>query len=256
MFLDLTGQRILVTGGSGGIGRAIVELFATQGGEVHYTHRGNLLSGNDHQQFNSENKGSIRGHILDMEDVDQVKMWVENFVDDHQQIDVLINNVGGPFKRSAFSFGDLDLWRQTLDLNLLSLVSTTQSALPGLLASAKTRGDASVINISSISALHGGAGDSIHYASAKGAVITLTKGLAKELGPDRIRVNALVPSAIDTDFQRKHSSAERIQRIVDSTPLGRIGTVNDVANVALVLSDSEISAYVTGQMIGIDGGRS
>ena len=254
MLLDWSGRRILVTGGSRGIGKAIVSAFANQGGEVHYTHRGTSSGTNEGPEQDSM-PGSVTGHILDMQDVEQVHTWASVFAESYKTLDVLVNNVGGLFRRSTFESSDLKLWRDALELNVLTVVSTTKGTLPALRAAAKTNGDAAIINISSISALHGGGNDSTHYGASKGAVCTLTKGLAREFAKDRIRVNAIVPSAIDTDFQRVHSSPERVQRIVDGTPLGRIGTVEDVAGSALFLADRQLSGYITGQLLGLDGGR-
>jgi len=249
MFLDMTSKRVLVTGASRGIGRAVVTAFADQGAEVHFTHRASR------PESGTPEGASVHGHILDMQDTPALRDWFAEFADQYGTLDVLVNNVGGPIKRSLFEDGTLDLWRQSIELNLLSVVSTTQGVLPALRAAAGVTGDASIISISSISAFHGGGGDSTHYAATKAAVQTLTKGLSRELAPSHIRVNALVPSAVDTDFQRDFSSPERVQRIVDSTPLGRIGTVADVAGMVLVLADPQLAGYITGQSIILDGGR-
>ena len=254
MLLDMSGRRILVTGGSRGIGRAIVSSFSRQGGEVHYTHRGTAPD-SILPRANSEGGGSVTGHVLDMQDVGRLRAWFTAFTDTHGTVDVLVNNVGGPIRRSSFETSDLSLWQQSFELNVLTVVATTQGMLLALRAAAEAHGEACIVNISSISASHGGGGDSTHYAAAKGAVSTLTKGLSQELAEYRIRVNAVVPSAVDTDFQREHSSPERIQSIIESTPLRRIGKAEDVAGLALFLSDPQLCGYVTGALVSLDGGR-
>ena len=242
-------KNILVTGGSKGIGRACVESFSAAGAKVIFTYRSDddslktLLERYDRDimvgvQFNSLHYDSYPRFV------DTVKDFVGN------KLDVLVNNVGDPIRRSSFEESDDDLWNDCLSINLLTTIKATRLFLPMLRKSEK----GVIVNISSIAGTTTGAGDSLHYGVAKSALDTFTRGLAREMTDGAIRVVGVAPSAIDTDFQTRHSDEDRLQKIVGQTPIGRIGTVNEVAETVLFLS-SENASYISGDTLLMTGGR-
>lgn len=248
--MSFTGRTVLVTGGSKGIGRATVEGFAALGATVWYTYRAADASV---AEFNAHTRAAgyaVVGLACDVTDAAAVAALRERFAATCNTLDVLVNNVGDAVRRSSFAESDDALWATAFDVNTLSAVRITRVFLPFLRAS----GGAAIVNVSSIAASTGGSGDSLHYAVAKAGVSAFTIGLAKEVGRDGIRVVGVAPSVIDTDFQRRHSSDERTQRILAQTPLGRVGTAQEVADVIIFLA-SDAARYVTGTTVAVTGGR-
>jgi len=145
-----------------------------------------------------------------------------------------------------------ELWKKSIDLNLMSTVRST------LILSKKLTNSRSavVVNISSIAGRAGGSGDSLHYGVAKGAVNVLTSGLAREFRKKKfnIRVIAIAPSIVDTDFQKRHSSKKRLKTIINQTPIKRIAQPEEIARLAFWLSLPE-SNYISGDTIYVTGGR-
>ena len=141
-----------------------------------------------------------------------------------------------------------------MSLNLGSLRKVTRAAVPHLVAAAKSRGGASIVNLSSLAGRKGGHNGSLAYATAKGAVLTLTRALATELGPQGIRVNALAPGLIlGTHFHTTHTTAAAAQATVQTIPLGRAGNADDVARAAVFLA-GEFDGFITGATLDINGG--
>ena len=161
-------------------------------------------------------------------------------------IDILINNVG----ISEFSlFTDIsdDMWHKMLDTNLSSAFYASRAVLPQMIS----RKDGCIINVSSMWG-QVGASCEVHYSASKAGLIGLTKALAKEVAPSGIRVNCVAPGAIDTEMNACLSD-EAIEEIKSETPLGRLGTPEEIANILLFLAD-ERSSFITGQVIGANGG--
>ena len=148
----------------------------------------------------------------DMSNLNKINK-IKKILSKEKKIDILINNVGGVIKRSSFLNSDDKLWQKVINLNLMSAVKTTRIVTKLLMKSK----NGVILNISSVSSRTGGDGDSLHYATAKAAINIFTKGLAKEL--KKIRVVGIAPSAVDTDFQRKHSSKNRLRKIISETPI-------------------------------------
>lgn len=246
--LDFTGKNVLVTGGSKGIGRAVVEGFAGLGARVFFTYR--TQDDSVRSLIASGTAGMIEGIASDATDPSSYASLRATMEKRVMALDVLMNNVGDAVRRSPFLESDDALWTETMNLNVLSAVRATKTVLP-LLAKAST---GVIVNMSSIAAHNGGTGDSLHYAVSKGALITLTRGLVHEVKGTPIRVVGVAPSAIDTDFQKKHSSAERRKKIIETTPLGRMGAPREVADVVVFLA-SDGASYITGETIFITGGR-
>ncbi|MBL9188169.1 MAG: SDR family oxidoreductase [Opitutaceae bacterium] len=169
-------------------------------------------------------------------------------------LDILVNNAGSLIGRRSLAEADDDFWAQTIMLNLGSLRKVTRAAAPHLAAAAKTAGGASIVNLASLAGRKGGHGGSLAYSTAKGAVLTFTRALSAELGPQGIRVNALAPGLIlGTSFHDTHTTAESARATVAGIPLGRAGTADDVARAAVFLA-GEFDGFITGATLDINGG--
>ncbi|OGL70613.1 hypothetical protein A3B32_03570 [Candidatus Uhrbacteria bacterium RIFCSPLOWO2_01_FULL_53_9] len=239
----------LVTGASKGIGRAVVMSLASQGAHVLFTYRTNDNSVVTLKEWARTKHVQVTGVLCDHTDAFS-DADLRAAIVDVGRLDILVNNVGDVVKRATFEESDDHLWRAAVEINLMAPVHITRLCLPWLARSDR----AAIVNVSSIAGCHGGSGDSLHYASAKGALNIFTKGLAKELALKGIRVNGVAPSAIDTDFQTRHSSPERVARVVAGTPMGRMGTAQEVADVVVFLA-SDGASYISGETILIAGGR-
>lgn len=248
--LDFKGKTILVTGGSKGIGQAIVKEFAQLGARVFYTCRKLDTSVDRLVEWANETQCAvevIQSDACDSASYEKLYSELEKRV---QRLDVLVNNVGDAVRRSPFFDSDDGLWRETLDVNLMSAVRATRTLAPLL----KKSSAAVIVNMSSIAAKTGGGGDSLHYAVSKGAIDTFTRGLVSEFKGFPVRVVGVAPSAIDTEFQQRHSSAERLNKIIAATPQGRIGMPEEIADVVIFLA-SKAASYINGETIMVSGGR-
>ena len=249
MDIDLTAQRAIVTGASTGIGRAIAMGLARAGADV-AIHYGSSRKEADETARAVESHG--RRAVLvqaDFRDPTAAGKAVEAAVQAlGAPIDILVNNAGSLVGRSAVEEMDAELWQEVIALNLSSVFFATKAALPYL-------GDgARIVNVSSVAARHGGGPGAFAYAAAKGGVMTLTRGLAKELASRNIRVNAIAPGVIETPFHDKFSTPEQLETFRKGIPLGRLGTSEECAGAVLYLV-SPLASYVTGQSIDINGGQ-
>jgi 2-deoxy-D-gluconate 3-dehydrogenase len=245
---SLENRKALVTGASRGIGRAIALAYAVSGADVALVARSREAL----DELSSDIAGlGVRAVPLpcDVTDGDQVDAAVGTALQQLGQIDVLVNNAGGPLFNAPFLEIRDEGWRKAIDLNLTSVVSFCRAVGPGMLA----QGSGSVINIDSIGALHPGPTVS-PYCAAKAAVVNLTMTLAQEWGPAGVRVNAVSPGWLRTEINRAvHDHDELGAAIAHRIPLRRWGEPVDIVGVALWLA-SEASAYVTGAHIPVDGG--
>jgi 3-oxoacyl-[acyl-carrier protein] reductase len=249
MEIDLTAQRAIVTGASTGIGRAIAIALARAGADV-AIHYGSSRKEAEETARAVESHG--RRAVLvqaDFRDPTAAGKAVEAAVQAlGAPIDILVNNAGSLVGRSAVEEMDAELWQEVIALNLSSVFFATKAALPHL-------GDgARIVNVSSVAARHGGGPGAFAYAAAKGGVMTLTRGLAKELASRNIRVNAISPGVIATPFHDKFSTPEQLETFRKGIPLGRLGTSEECAGAVLYLV-SPLASYVTGQSIDINGGQ-
>lgn len=248
MPLPLADQLALVTGASSGIGKAIALHLADLGAHLVVNYKTDTESA---EAVAAEIRRFGRKALAVKADVtrrDQVVAMVRDVEQNLGPVSVLVNNVGGLIERRRFHEFDDALWDQIMDLNLRSAYICSQVVVPGMME----RRGGQIVNISSIAAETGAPGGSTLYAAAKGAMNTLTIGLARELGEYGIRVNAVSPGLINTPF---HAGNERSfpQRIA-AVPLGRVGEPEEVARVVGFLV-SEKAAYVTGQVWTVAGGR-
>lgn len=234
----------IVTGGSRGIGRAIVEVFAAQGAKVVFTSR---TSPAPDMEESLRTLGADYLYVpADVKSPADVARVVESCMERYGRIDVLVNNAGVTHDTLLMRMSE-DAWDDVLSTNLKSVFLFTKAVQMVML---KQR-SGSIINLSSVVGIGGNAGQA-NYAASKAGVIGFTKSVAKELGSRNIRCNAIAPGLIDTSMTAKLSEEQRAE-VLKTISLRRIGRPEDVANVALFLA-SDLSCYVTGQVLGCDGG--
>lgn len=234
-------KTVLITGGSRGIGRAMVELFSKNGYQVAFTYK----SSETEAKSLAESSGALAIHA-DSAKEPEVLSAVETAVKSFGKIDCLINNAG----ISAFSlFTDITLeeWNNMLATNLTGAFLYSKAVIPGMVSRKSGR----IINITSMWGLVGSSCE-VHYSTAKAGLIGMTKALAKELGPSGITVNAIAPGVIRTDMNKMISS-EDMETLREETPLMRIGEPCDVASAALFLA-SEDASFITGDVLNVSGG--
>ena len=240
---------VWVTGSSTGIGRAIAIKFAEHGASV-IVH-GNANKVEAQKTFaDVQSKGGesllVMGDVTDRSQVDRMTAEIEN---KFGRLDVLINNAGTMVKRVKIEDIDVETLEKIFNVNFTSVIHVTQSALPLL----KKQGQGAIINMTSVAARNGGSGGAVPYAASKGAVSTLTRGLAKEMVEYNIRVNAISPGVITTPFHDRYSPPAQREKMIALVPLGREGTADEVAGAALYLA-SDYASYLTGEIIEVNGG--
>ena len=246
---DLNGKVALVTGASSGIGAATAMMLAANGARVAINFHQNK-DGAEETRTAIVNAGGaaivVQADVAKSAEVDSL---VKRTVDELGPIDVLVNNAGSLVERLRILELTEERWDEVIDLNLKGAFLCCR-AVAGSMMERKT---GAIVNVSSIAGRTGGALGSIHYSTAKGGLITFTKGLAKELAPFEIRVNAVSPGVIDTRYHEQFSTPEMIKGYVAGIPLGRVGTPAEVASVICFLA-SAASSYLAGETIEINGG--
>lgn len=234
-------KNVLITGGSRGIGSAMVELFASNGYSVAFTYK----SSENEAKSLAESTGAI-AIKADSASESDVLYAVNTAICELGSIDCLINNAGVS-SFSLFTDITLDMWNEHLAVNLTGAFLYSKAVIPGMVA----RKEGRIINITSMWGITGSSCE-VHYSTAKAGLIGMTKALAKELGPSGITVNAIAPGLIDTDMNRCLSDDD-IHAIEDETPLMRIGTPSEVAKAALFLA-GEGASFITGEVMNVSGG--
>lgn len=235
----------LVTGASKGIGKAICTSFAKEGARI-------VLTGRNREALNllaAELPEHFGPHLVYQMDVTSEQDILKVFRDLHEQkiyINCIVNNAG-VMEDATLQMVKLELIHNSFNTNVLGTILPSQHSIKAFL---RNRGG-SIINLSSIIGTNGSKGQSI-YSSSKSAIIGFTKSLSKELAPLNIRVNAIAPGFIETDMT-KGKDEKFYEKSLKSIGMGRLGQPDDVAKVALFLA-SDLSAYVTGQVIGVNGG--
>ncbi len=230
-------RNIIVTGGSRGIGAAIVRRFAENGDNVVFLYRSNDRAAAE------VGVPCIKGDIRDPE---AVKKMITRAADYLGGIDVLVNNAGIAQSALMSDITDAD-YNDMISTDLSGAFYCCRQAIPYFLRNHS----GAIVNISSMWG-EVGASMEVHYSAAKAGLIGLTKALAKELGPSGVRVNCVTPGMIDTDMNRGYSKVD-VQAIVDETPLMRIGKPEDVAEAVFFLA-SDKASFITGQVLGVNGG--
>ena len=246
---DLNGKVALVTGSSSGIGRATAEALAANGARVAINFHRNEAGASAAQAQITAADGRAIVIQADVTQASDVQSLVEQTVAEFGPIDILVNNAGSLIERLKILELTEERWDEVIDLNLKSAFLCCKSVAGSMME----RKAGAIINVSSIAGRNGGALGSIHYSTAKGGLITFTKGLAKELGPFGVRVNAVSPGVIDTPYHEQFSSPEMMKTYAGMIPLGRVGTPPEVARVICFLA-SDAASYLAGETIEINRG--
>jgi 3-oxoacyl-[acyl-carrier protein] reductase len=239
----------IITGGTAGIGKAIALLYAQNGADIaifgtNAERAEQTLKELEAHRIDTEQKFSA--HLMNVANFKEVEGAIQKILSDWGKVDILVNNAGITRDNLLMRMSEED-WDLVLDVNLKSVYNTCRSLARSMM---KAR-SGSIINISSVIGLTGNAGQ-VNYAASKSGMIGLTKSLAKELASRNVRANCIAPGYIET--QMTEGLSEQIKgQILANIPLGRIGNPLDIAQAALYLA-SDLSSYVTGQVITVDGG--
>ena len=243
-------KNLLITGGSQGIGKATALEAAKKGMFIGINYNSNDKAAEETLSEVKELGGE--GVILkcDVSKNSAVKDMFENFVDNAGSLDGVFNNAGTTGPVSKIHELDPKDFKSLIDTNVIGAFNVAQETSKIMIKQKM----GNIVNMTSIAADIGGAGELVHYAMSKGAIDSLTYGMAKELGVYGIRVNAVAPGLIATDIHEKAGDASRVERLMPSVPLGRVGLAKEVADTVMWLL-SEKSSYVCGTIIRISGGR-
>lgn len=242
----LEGKTAIITGGSRGIGKAIVEVFAKQGANVAFTYSSSSEAAKAIETEASKEGVKVKAYKSDASNFEQAQDLASEVLKEFGSIDILINNAGITKDNLLMRMSEDDFDR-VIEVNLKSVFNMTKAVQRTMLKQRK----GSIINMSSVIGLMGNAGQS-NYAASKAGIIGFTKSMAKELGSRNIRNNVIAPGFIITEMTEKLGE-ETIKNYQEGIPLKRGGTPEDIANACVFLG-SNLSDYVTGQVLNIDGG--
>jgi 3-oxoacyl-[acyl-carrier protein] reductase len=248
---DLEGKAVLITGASTGIGAAVARAFAQCGARVGIHYNASLNRAEEvaaDVRFAGAQAFLVGG---DLQSSAKAREVVDAAAAHFGGLDILINNAGGLVQRRPIGEVDDELFDAIMNLNVRSLVSASSAAIPHL----RRGGGGNIINVTSIAARHGGGPGSVLYASAKGFVSTFTRGLAKELVKDNVRVNAVSPGVITTPFHDRYSTPQMLETFKGTIPMGRLGSAEECVGAFLFLASETLSSYVTGQILEVNGGQ-
>ena len=246
----LNQKTALVTGASRGIGQATAVALARAGvAQI-------LLHYNSHREGAEATLTAVRAHGADgtlfgadLTKTGGIESLVEQVRPHVREIEILVNNAGSLLQRAKLTEFTPELYDRVMNLNVKSMWFLSQAVAEGMIA----RGSGVIVNLSSIAARNGGGPGATIYAAAKSAVSCITKGMARELAPQGIRVNAISPGTVDNDFHARFSTREILDNVVRQTPQGRLSSNEDMAGVVVFLCSDE-SANLIGQTLEINGG--
>jgi len=242
----LEGKVAIVTGASKGIGKGIAEVFAKHGAQIAFTYLSSVEQAEAFEKELSAEGVKVKGYRSDASDYGQATALVEDVIKDFGTVDIVVNNAGVTRDNLLMRMSEEDFDR-VVQINLKSVFNLTKAVQRTMLKARK----GSIINISSVVGVKGNAGQS-NYAASKAGIIGFTKSIALELGSRNIRCNAIAPGFIETEMTGKLDE-KTVQSWREAIPLKRGGSPEDVANACVFLA-SDLSSYVTGQTLHVDGG--
>jgi 3-oxoacyl-[acyl-carrier protein] reductase len=252
MLNDLKDKVVLITGSSTGIGAAAAVAFGQLGARVavHY----NSSQGPAQEVLKAVQATGAQAVLLqgDVMDSAQCQRLVQDTVKAFGRIDILINNAGALVQRVPIEDITDELFDNVVYLNVRSARVCTAAAVAAM---RQQGGGGNIINVTSVAARHGGGAGASLYAGSKGFVSTMTRGLAKELVKDKIRVNAVAPGVITTPFHERFSTPQMLEGFKATIPMNRLGTAEECAGAFVYLASEQMSGYVTGQIIEVNGGQ-
>jgi NAD(P)-dependent dehydrogenase (short-subunit alcohol dehydrogenase family) len=250
-FFDFTDKVVLVTGASSGIGRATAELFGRSGASVAITYLNNKAGADGVVAAISANGGKRAPLVIkaDVTRTSEIERMIREVEEGLGPVDILVNNAGSLVERLRTLELTEQRWNEVMNLNATSAFFTAKAVIPKMLE----KGSGAIVNVTSIAARNGGALGSIHYSSAKAAILTMTKGLAKEFATQGIRVNAVSPGVINTPYHENFTAPEVMENLRKAIPMGREGQPDEVAGVIAFLA-SDAASYLCGETIEVNGG--
>ncbi|WIY84026.1 SDR family NAD(P)-dependent oxidoreductase [Propionimicrobium sp. PCR01-08-3] len=245
----LAGKRALVTGGGVGIGAETARVLAREGARVALTYRTHKPDDGFLRELEDLSGNPVLALAVDATEEPDVVHAVAQVSESFGGIDILVNNIGGMVQRSRLEDMTVELWRTVLDVNVLSTMLFTREAHAHMGRGAR------IINVASLAGENGGHPGALAYASSKGAVITFTRALARELAPEGITVNAVAPGFIeDTPFHDTFTSADSKAETVTTIPMGRVGEPAEVGEAIGWLATDRAS-FVSGEVLDINGAQ-
>jgi len=244
--IDLTGRSAVVTGGSRGIGRAIALRLAQQGADITFSYRGNAEAAAETVAGVETLGRKAIALQADVTDPAAAEALVKAALDAHGKVDILVNNAGVT-RDDLIMRMSLEAWREVLETNLFGAFYAIKAVTRPMLKARSGR----IISITSVSGQAGQTGQA-NYSSAKAGLIGLTKATARELASRGITANAVAPGFVLTELTQDLPE-NLLKQLVEATPLGRFGTTEEVANAVAFLASDE-AAYITGQVLAVDGG--
>lgn len=246
----LTGKNVLITAGAQGIGESITRHFIDSGANVAIHYFSSAETAKDLMKY-ATSKGQkavvVSGDLTN--EADAIAM-VKKTTQELGGLDILINNAGSLVERKLLSEMETEFWHKVMDINLTSMMFVTRAAAPYLAQNSSS----SIVNLASLAGRKGGHPGSLSYATSKGAILTFTRALSTELGPQGTRVNAVAPGLIlGTSFHDTHTTKESADATTASIPIQRAGNAADVARAVSYLA-SEYDGFITGATLDINGG--